>query len=179
MPCFHLIPRAFLSLVSPECSLPSKPWLSYLRAHRDFTFAALCAEGEKGHLIKPPPASSFFHLSSLDPPCIAGHVFSHLWTTNLCARQCSLSVMWRRTYLLLALVRLWFALSPSYLHPDENFQGPEVIAGTFARTPCLCRAIICPALWSSSGVLRACTKLDRVSLALGSCARMRIASQHS
>ncbi|KAF2756003.1 hypothetical protein EJ05DRAFT_85650 [Pseudovirgaria hyperparasitica] len=37
--------------------------------------------------------------------------------------------MWRRTYLLLILVRLWFALSPSYLHPDENFQGPEVIAG--------------------------------------------------
>lgn len=38
--------------------------------------------------------------------------------------------MWRRTYLTLVLIRLWFALSPSYLHPDENFQGPEVIAGT-------------------------------------------------
>lgn len=38
--------------------------------------------------------------------------------------------MWRRTYLFLILIRLWFALSPSYLHPDENFQGPEVIAGT-------------------------------------------------
>jgi hypothetical protein len=38
--------------------------------------------------------------------------------------------MWRRTYIFLVLVRLWFALSPSYLHPDENFQGPEVIAGT-------------------------------------------------
>uniref|UniRef100_L7JHJ5 Mannosyltransferase n=1 Tax=Pyricularia oryzae (strain P131) TaxID=1143193 RepID=L7JHJ5_PYRO1 len=37
--------------------------------------------------------------------------------------------MWRRTYLFLVLVRLYFALSPSYLHPDENFQGPEVIAG--------------------------------------------------
>ena len=37
--------------------------------------------------------------------------------------------MWRRTYLLLLLVRIYFALSPSYLHPDENFQGPEVIAG--------------------------------------------------
>ena len=43
--------------------------------------------------------------------------------------------MWRRTYLLLVLVRLWFALSPSYLHPDENFQGPEVIAG---KTDSLC-----------------------------------------
>jgi hypothetical protein len=39
--------------------------------------------------------------------------------------------MWRRTYLLLILVRLYFALSPSYLHPDEHFQGPEVIAGMF------------------------------------------------
>ncbi|KAF7544784.1 hypothetical protein G7046_g9716 [Stylonectria norvegica] len=37
--------------------------------------------------------------------------------------------MWRRTYLFLIVIRLWFALSPSYLHPDENFQGPEVIAG--------------------------------------------------
>ncbi|KAF2719879.1 glycosyltransferase family 22 protein [Polychaeton citri CBS 116435] len=37
--------------------------------------------------------------------------------------------MWRRVYLLLALVRLYFALSPSYIHPDEHFQGPEVIAG--------------------------------------------------
>lgn len=37
--------------------------------------------------------------------------------------------MWRRTYLLLLFVRIYFALCPSYLHPDENFQGPEVIAG--------------------------------------------------
>ena len=37
--------------------------------------------------------------------------------------------MWRRTYLLLLLIRVYFALSPSYLHPDENFQGPEVFAG--------------------------------------------------
>lgn len=37
--------------------------------------------------------------------------------------------MWRRVYFLLILVRIYFALSPSYLHPDENFQGPEVIAG--------------------------------------------------
>lgn len=44
-------------------------------------------------------------------------------------------IMWRRTYLLLVLVRLWFALSPSYLHPDENFQGPEVIAGQIFSYP--------------------------------------------
>lgn len=37
--------------------------------------------------------------------------------------------MWTRIYLLLLAVRVYFALSPSYIHPDENFQGPEVIAG--------------------------------------------------
>lgn len=40
--------------------------------------------------------------------------------------------MWRRVYFLLILVRVYFALSPSYLHPDENFQGPEVVAGNAA-----------------------------------------------
>ncbi|KAF2106778.1 Alg9-like mannosyltransferase family-domain-containing protein [Lophiotrema nucula] len=43
--------------------------------------------------------------------------------------------MWRRTYFLLILVRIYFALSPSYLHPDENFQGPEVIAGRVFSYP--------------------------------------------
>ncbi|RCI10063.1 hypothetical protein L249_8414 [Ophiocordyceps polyrhachis-furcata BCC 54312] len=43
--------------------------------------------------------------------------------------------MWRRTYLFLVFVRLWFALSPSYLHPDENFQGPEIIAGEIFSYP--------------------------------------------
>ena len=37
--------------------------------------------------------------------------------------------MWTRIYLTLVAIRLYFALSPSYIHPDENFQGPEVIAG--------------------------------------------------
>lgn len=37
--------------------------------------------------------------------------------------------MWTRTYLTLLVVRLYLALQPSYIHPDENFQGPEVIAG--------------------------------------------------
>ncbi|EER27410.1 GPI mannosyltransferase, putative [Coccidioides posadasii C735 delta SOWgp] len=36
--------------------------------------------------------------------------------------------MWRRTYLILLVIRIYFALSPSYLHPDENFQGPEIFA---------------------------------------------------
>lgn len=31
--------------------------------------------------------------------------------------------------MLLLVIRVYFALSPSYLHPDENFQGPEVFAG--------------------------------------------------
>ena len=36
---------------------------------------------------------------------------------------------WRGVYLALAVVRLFFALSSSYIHPDEHFQGPEVVAG--------------------------------------------------
>ncbi|OAX82488.1 hypothetical protein ACJ72_03158 [Emergomyces africanus] len=43
--------------------------------------------------------------------------------------------MWRRTYLLLLVVRVYFALSPSYLHPDENFQGPEIFAGQIYNYP--------------------------------------------
>lgn len=35
----------------------------------------------------------------------------------------------RRLYVSLALARLYFALTPSYIHPDEHFQGPEVVAG--------------------------------------------------
>ena len=38
--------------------------------------------------------------------------------------------MWTRVYLILVGIRLYCALSPSYIHPDENFQGPEVVAGT-------------------------------------------------
>ncbi|KAJ9603425.1 alpha 1,2 mannosyltransferase [Cladophialophora chaetospira] len=37
--------------------------------------------------------------------------------------------MWRLLYLFLLCVRVYFALCPSYLHPDEIFQGPEPIAG--------------------------------------------------
>ena len=37
--------------------------------------------------------------------------------------------MWRLVYLFLLFVRVYFALSPSYLHPDEIFQGPEPVAG--------------------------------------------------
>lgn len=46
--------------------------------------------------------------------------------------------MLRRLYLFLVIVRLYFALSPSYLHPDENFQGPEVIAGESSDLGFLC-----------------------------------------
>lgn len=46
--------------------------------------------------------------------------------------------MWTRTYLLLLGVRLYFALSPSYIHPDENFQGPEIIAGQFSSDMLSC-----------------------------------------
>ena len=37
--------------------------------------------------------------------------------------------MWTRIYLILVGIRLYCALSPSYIHPDENFQGPELVAG--------------------------------------------------
>ena len=37
--------------------------------------------------------------------------------------------MLRAVYLFFVLVRLYFALSPSYIHPDEHFQGPEIISG--------------------------------------------------
>ncbi|KAJ5466703.1 GPI mannosyltransferase 4 [Penicillium diatomitis] len=43
--------------------------------------------------------------------------------------------MWRRTYLLLLVIRVYFAFSPSYLHPDENFQGPEIFAGEVFAYP--------------------------------------------
>jgi GPI mannosyltransferase 4 len=37
--------------------------------------------------------------------------------------------MLRSADLILVLVRLYFATVPSYIHPDEHFQGPEVITG--------------------------------------------------
>ncbi|PGH06466.1 hypothetical protein AJ80_08160 [Polytolypa hystricis UAMH7299] len=43
--------------------------------------------------------------------------------------------MWRRSYLLLLLIRVYFAFSASYLHPDENFQGPEVFANRIYSYP--------------------------------------------
>jgi phosphatidylinositol glycan class Z len=41
------------------------------------------------------------------------------------------SVLSRGLYFGLVLVRLYFALSPSYIHPDEHLQGPEVLTGDF------------------------------------------------
>lgn len=69
--------------------------------------------------------------------------------------------MWRRTYLFLVLVRLWFALSPSYLHPDENFQGPEVIAGMQTFSPAHSRNVI--PLCAGGANLAVC-RLSRVHL---------------
>ncbi|EMC97588.1 glycosyltransferase family 22 protein [Baudoinia panamericana UAMH 10762] len=43
--------------------------------------------------------------------------------------------MSRRLYLMLVLARLYFALQPSYVHPDEHFQGPEVITGDIFGWP--------------------------------------------
>lgn len=36
-------------------------------------------------------------------------------------------------YVLLLSVRINLALAPSYIHPDEHFQGPEVVAGQSER----------------------------------------------
>lgn len=47
--------------------------------------------------------------------------------------------MWRRIYLGLLVVRLYFALCPSYIHPDEHFQGPEIVAGEYRASKCLVR----------------------------------------
>ncbi|WVQ65105.1 uncharacterized protein L199_003277 [Kwoniella botswanensis] len=41
----------------------------------------------------------------------------------------SFSYLQERWYIFLLVTRLYFALSPSYIYPDENSQGPEVIAG--------------------------------------------------
>lgn len=35
---------------------------------------------------------------------------------------------WRLVFLLSIIFRTYFSLSPSYIHPDEHFQGPEAIA---------------------------------------------------
>ncbi|EXJ83746.1 hypothetical protein A1O1_07372 [Capronia coronata CBS 617.96] len=43
--------------------------------------------------------------------------------------------MWRLVYLVLLFVRIYLALCPSYLHPDEIFQGPEPIAGYIFSYP--------------------------------------------
>ncbi|TKA70236.1 hypothetical protein B0A55_06875 [Friedmanniomyces simplex] len=43
--------------------------------------------------------------------------------------------MSRRLYLFLVCLRLYFALSPSYIHPDEHFQGPEITTGEIFHWP--------------------------------------------
>lgn len=62
--------------------------------------------------------------------------------------------MWRRAYLLLVLVRLWFALSSSYLHPDENFQGPEVIAGMYGQVGPKPALLSCPWVASTAPLVK-------------------------
>lgn len=81
---------------------------------------------------RPPPPDAFpAHLRAF--PLFSPRSVAHRLSSGRYVGR--ISVMWRRTYLFLVLVRLWFALSPSYLHPDENFQGPEVIAGQIFSYP--------------------------------------------
>ncbi|KAF2637662.1 hypothetical protein P280DRAFT_500405 [Massarina eburnea CBS 473.64] len=42
---------------------------------------------------------------------------------------------YRRCYFVLILIRLYFTLQASTIHPDESFQGPEVIAGRVFSYP--------------------------------------------
>lgn len=46
------------------------------------------------------------------------------WFANTFTR----SRNWRSVFLLSIIFRTYFSLSPSYIHPDEHFQGPEAIA---------------------------------------------------
>ncbi|KAK4548542.1 hypothetical protein LTR36_009452 [Oleoguttula mirabilis] len=43
--------------------------------------------------------------------------------------------MRRIVYLSLVLLRLYFTTVPSYIHPDEHFQGPEIITGAIFGWP--------------------------------------------
>jgi len=84
--------------------------------------------------------------------------------------------MWRRIYLFLLAVRLYFALSPSYIHPDEHFQGPEVITGTCGvidvpasqrnpRTlPCTAPHLLLPTSQSSWAACSTCILQDSYGL---------------
>lgn len=69
--------------------------------------------------------------------------------------------MWTRTYLILLMVRLYFAISPSYIHPDENFQGPEVIAGKSASSLFLYLAFLYSVLPSEGLALQNCSREER------------------
>lgn len=63
--------------------------------------------------------------------------------------------MWRGAYAFLLFVRLYFALCPSYIHPDEHFQGPEVIAGKRREQPTVpyTSILTIPQAKSSAGLL--------------------------
>lgn len=49
-------------------------------------------------------------------------------TTTITTTNDDHDMYYRRAYLVLLFVRFYFALSSSYIHPDENFQGPELLA---------------------------------------------------
>jgi len=78
-------------------------------------------------LIKYTVKIPFHSIPFLQSASATEHVHYHALTVYI--PYCCLVIMWRRTYLALVVLRLYLALSPSYLHPDEHFQGPEVIAG--------------------------------------------------
>lgn len=61
----------------------------------------------------------------------------HSYVESLWSFQSGGFGMEKRVYLLilLYLLRFFSAISPSYIHPDENFQGPEIVAGKLFGYP--------------------------------------------
>jgi len=115
----HLVPE-----FPSSCPLVLNPSPSYPGQHRT-RHSSLIQDLPPGLNISSQPAEVCIHQC---PLYFHTRVCESLLTNAPIACN-SQAIMWRRVYLLLVLVRLYFALSPSYLHPDENFQGPEVIAG--------------------------------------------------
>ncbi|KAI0719705.1 Alg9-like mannosyltransferase family-domain-containing protein [Fomitopsis betulina] len=73
------------------------------------------------------------------------------------------TAQWNRTYIVLLLLRFYFALRPGYIYPDEYDRGKEVIAGglrsigVYTGPTATCGNLPCrslyPSIWSSQLLL--------------------------
>ncbi|CRK30376.1 hypothetical protein BN1708_000907, partial [Verticillium longisporum] len=130
----HVVPASAIA-THPPCSLPLFFETSRLTV-RSPVFPRLHPLPLDHAALRYPDDSK--PVANLGYSLLIGSEPQHPPQRPTCARATHiqpLATMWRRTYLFLVLIRLWFALSPSYLHPDENFQGPEVIAGQIFSYP--------------------------------------------